>query len=140
MRKLSATLLAALVVLTCLASRPVSAQFGARKAPRFGPGYRPNLSPYLNLIRGGNPAANYYLGVRPEIERRQDEMLFRQNIDELETKTGDLRQRTRLAREDIDILKKTPPNLKRPIIFNNTGPFYSNTGAYYPKTPNLPRR
>lgn len=23
------------------------------------------LSPYLNLIRGGNPAANYYYGVRP---------------------------------------------------------------------------
>jgi hypothetical protein len=37
------------------------------------PSYAPNfynrtqqpLSPYLNLLRGGNPAANYYYGVRP---------------------------------------------------------------------------
>lgn len=37
------------------------------------PNYAPNfynraqqpLSPYLNLLRGGNPAANYYYGVRP---------------------------------------------------------------------------
>lgn len=26
---------------------------------------QPTLSPYLNLLRGGNPGANYFLGVRP---------------------------------------------------------------------------
>lgn len=30
----------------------------------YNPQYQP-LSPYLNLSRGGNPAANYYYGVRP---------------------------------------------------------------------------
>src|SRR5262245_25421808 len=30
----------------------------------FDPRYQP-LSPYLNLARGGNPAVNYYYGVRP---------------------------------------------------------------------------
>ncbi len=30
----------------------------------FNPQTQP-LSPYLNLLRGGNPAANYYYGVRP---------------------------------------------------------------------------
>jgi hypothetical protein len=30
----------------------------------FNPAYQP-LSPYLNLTRGGNLAANYYYGVRP---------------------------------------------------------------------------
>ena len=31
---------------------------------------RPALSPYLNLLRGGSPAANYYLGVLTEYDRR----------------------------------------------------------------------
>jgi len=31
---------------------------------------RPALSPYLNLLRGGDPAANYYLGVMTEYDRR----------------------------------------------------------------------
>ena len=30
----------------------------------YNPQYQP-LSPYLNLNRGGNPAVNYYYGVRP---------------------------------------------------------------------------
>jgi hypothetical protein len=30
----------------------------------FNPRYQP-LSPYLNLLRGGNPATNYFYGVRP---------------------------------------------------------------------------
>jgi len=30
----------------------------------------PALSPYLNLVRGGNPAVNYYLGVLTEFDRR----------------------------------------------------------------------
>ncbi len=41
--------------------------------PPVGPGPRPALSPYLNLLRGGNPAANYYLGVLPEFDRRNFE-------------------------------------------------------------------
>jgi hypothetical protein len=31
---------------------------------------RPALSPFLNLLRGGDPAANYYLGVLPEVSNR----------------------------------------------------------------------
>ncbi len=30
-------------------------------------GYRPPLSPYLNLLRGGDPAINYYYAVRPAL-------------------------------------------------------------------------
>jgi hypothetical protein len=36
--------------------------------PPFAP--RPALSPYLDLVRGGNPAINYYLGTLPEQDRR----------------------------------------------------------------------
>src|SRR5215467_3564741 len=43
----------------------------------------PNLSPYLNLLRGGNPAANYYLGVVPEVERRNNAATFRAGIQDL---------------------------------------------------------
>jgi hypothetical protein len=31
------------------------------------PGYRPPLSPYLNLLRGGDPSINYYYAVRPGV-------------------------------------------------------------------------
>src|SRR5262245_39849947 len=43
------------------------------RAPLSNPTGQPRLSPYLNLLRGGNPAANYYMGVVPEIERRRFE-------------------------------------------------------------------
>src|SRR5260370_31720403 len=43
----------------------------------------PNLSPYLNLLRGGNPAANYYLGVVPEVERRNNAAQFSAGIQDL---------------------------------------------------------
>ncbi len=46
---------------------------GGGVAPVPGAGFAPNpynrqfqpLSPYLNLLRGGNPAVNYFYGVRP---------------------------------------------------------------------------
>jgi hypothetical protein len=36
--------------------------------PQTGPVARPALSPYLNLLHGGNPAINYYGLVRPQQE------------------------------------------------------------------------
>jgi hypothetical protein len=39
--------------------------------------FRPPLSPYLNLLRGGNPAINYYGLVRPEQQ-------FTQSIQQLQ--------------------------------------------------------
>jgi hypothetical protein len=36
--------------------------------PQTSPVARPALSPYLNLLRGGNPAINYYGLVRPQQE------------------------------------------------------------------------
>lgn len=41
--------------------------------PISAPYSRPALSPYLNLLRGGDPAANYYLGVMTEYDRRYRE-------------------------------------------------------------------
>ena len=41
----------------------------------------PPLSPYLNLLRGGDPAANYFLGVRPEQQRRTDTTVRMQSLE-----------------------------------------------------------
>ena len=53
---------------------PQPAQPGAAAATMPGTagvaapsGYRPPLSPYLNLLRGGDPAINYFYAVRPAV-------------------------------------------------------------------------
>lgn len=54
-----------------------------------GPG-RPALSPYLDLTRGGNAAANYYLGTLPEINRRAVTTLQNAAIRDLEVPSNHL--------------------------------------------------
>jgi len=59
------TTLALAAFLVALAARPAAAQtFG----PPTNPYARGPVSPYLNLIRPGNPGINYYGLVRPQIE------------------------------------------------------------------------
>jgi hypothetical protein len=62
------------IALAALAMAVVPAAAWAQVPGVFNPnGYAPNmynrqaqpLSPYLNLLRGGNEAVNYYYGVRP---------------------------------------------------------------------------
>jgi hypothetical protein len=101
------------------------AQYGFRPptAPNWGPGFRPGLSPYLDLIRSGDPATNYYLGTRVEFQRRQNAADFRSDIT-------DLYARERILGEDI-------PKPPRPVptgtysLLNNTGGYFNNTGTYF---------
>jgi hypothetical protein len=74
----------------------------------YGPGYGkygrsgPALSPYLNLTRGGNPAANYYLGVLPEIDYRRTKAATAREITDLELRSDVLaQQQQQLATEDV---------------------------------------
>jgi hypothetical protein len=53
--------------LVLLGACPVLAQ-GPYVRPQTGPASRPALSPYLNLLRNGSPAINYYGLVRPQQE------------------------------------------------------------------------
>ena len=56
-----------ILLLVCSAS-PAFGQPGAlppNYAPNFFNRAQQPLSPYLNLLRGSNPATNYYYGVRP---------------------------------------------------------------------------
>jgi hypothetical protein len=97
-----------------------SAQGGAFGGGGFGAGNpygRPQLSPYLNLLRGGNPAANYYLGVVPERERRANASLFGSAISDLEW-------RTRYgAGGELD--------LGEPITSSGHPTAFLNTGSYF---------
>jgi len=72
MRRSVLILLAALPVLLSHPSFALAQRRGTGIGPLQQNAYAPTpaLSPYLNLTRGGNPAANYYLGVLPEFDRR----------------------------------------------------------------------
>jgi hypothetical protein len=102
MRRLSLTGIAALGLLALLVpGRAVAQQY-------YGPGYGnygrsgPALSPYLNLTRGGNPAANYYLGVLPEIDYRRTKATTAREITDLELRSDVLaQQQQQLAPEDV---------------------------------------
>jgi hypothetical protein len=56
--------------------------------PNFGAAPTPALSPYLNLLRGGDPAANYYLGVLPELDRRANAIQFQSSINTIQQRLG----------------------------------------------------
>lgn len=67
------------------------AQSGGKKSnPAFANrsplGSRPTISPYLNLLRQGNPALNYYGLVRPEREFRAANDQFRGQFGEVQQK------------------------------------------------------
>jgi hypothetical protein len=103
---------------------------------RLRPGYpppRPQLSPYLNLLRSGDPAANYYLGTVPEQQRREQAQQFGSDIRSLEV--GERRLANELAPQDQDLLDK-----KREVRLitghltttNNTLGYFGNTVTYFP--------
>jgi hypothetical protein len=91
-----------------------------------GQGYRaglfpsgtPGLSPYLDLTRGGNRAANYFLGTIPELERRRNAALFGSAIQGLE-------QRQRQTQAEVEELVPTLPETGHPVAFGSYYPYYS---------------
>lgn len=58
--------------------RPAQAQLPGN------PYSRPTFSPYLNLLRRGNPAVNYYGLVRPEIEFRNSVGQIQQQLNSVQ--------------------------------------------------------
>jgi hypothetical protein len=87
--------------------------------PPGGP-YGPTLSPYLNLLRGGLPAANYYQGVLPERDRRLFQQQAGQSILGLE-------QEVNAVQPGTEDLLPILPGTGHPTAFG-----YS--GAYFPQT------
>jgi hypothetical protein len=90
--------------------------------PRGGAGYtnpygRPQLSPYLNLLRGGDPAANYYAGVLPEIQRRSLNAQFGAAINDID--------RRFYAQQPGDELGEVTTTTGHATAFMNTSSYFS---------------
>jgi hypothetical protein len=87
--------------------------------PLFPQPQTPRLSPYLNLLRGGDPAANYFLGVVPE---RQQRVLNSQ----LESAIDTLDRRTAAGAEVVidDVRPKALPPTGHPVRFLNASPYF----------------
>jgi hypothetical protein len=94
--------------------------------PQFGPGYQTPLSPYLNFLRGGDPAANYFLGVLPEFQRRQDRNQFRVQIGNLQGLTAPLRLNP-LGEFDVADIPRTLSATGHPAGFGYTGPYFAGS-------------
>ena len=82
---------------------------------------RPQLSPYLNLLRGGSPSANYYLGVIPERDRRRNERALGTAVQDLERRG----ETPALPGED---LVPRLPSTGHPAYFMNYATYF-NLGA-----------
>src|SRR6516165_10061769 len=79
---------------------PVSAQFTYPfQAGQRYPGWQTPLSPYLNLLRPGNPAVNYYGLVEPEFQRRQDRGVIYNSLQSL---ANQLPQRPGIMEEEFN--------------------------------------
>jgi hypothetical protein len=88
--------------------------------PNYGVGFRPRLSPYLDLANGGDPAINYYLGTLPEFNRRATQQVYGAAIGGLEQQAV---QQPPVAAADVDLF--TPlPTTGHPTAFGNTGGYF----------------
>jgi hypothetical protein len=87
----------------------------------IGPYSRPTLSPYLNMLRGGSPSANYFLGVNPEFQRRANTATFSTAIEDLERRANE-----NVVPEAEDLLP-TLPGTGHPVAFNNLGSYFNAT-------------
>jgi hypothetical protein len=100
---------------------------------RFGPPtpggpYGPGLSPYLNLLRGGLPAVNYYNGVLSERDRRLFQQQAGQSILGLE-------QEVNAVQPGTEDLLPTLPGTGHPTAFGYSGSYFPQTiypGRYGP--------
>jgi len=89
----------------------------------IGPYNRPTLSPYLDMLRGGSPSANYFLGVNPEFQRRANTAVFGTAIEDLERRANE-----NVAPEAEDLLP-TLPGTGHPAAFNNLGSYFNTVSA-----------
>jgi hypothetical protein len=130
MKRWTATTLVALAVLA-LTDRPAQAQnVYPYQPPQYGPGYQTQLSPYLNFLRGGDPAANYFLGVIPEFQRRENAAQFRSQIAGLQLQIAPL-----LTPEQI-IEEREKPKKLAPSGHASAFGYY---GTYFNQVPGLAR-
>ena len=119
MTRLTRVLLPAAVAVLLLAAGAAPAQQRPFNQPNYGPGYHPPLSPYLDLLRGGDPAVNYYLGTVPEFQRRQNNEVFRSALAELDQ---------RVSQTTVELGLSVPVTPTGHVTaFGNTGGYFGNS-------------
>ena len=131
-----------------------SRSFGRARSPFTS---RPTFSPYLNLLRQGDPVLNYYGLVRPEKELRAANDQLRKEVGEVErelesdkereaeSKMGVTGHRVKFLSDqyggvdsvsqtlsDRDArLEKLPPNPGSRIAPSGHGAYFINHGTYF---------
>jgi hypothetical protein len=105
---------------------PPYSPYAPYNRPSASPYVRPPvLSPYLDLVRGRNtPAINFYLGYRPEIQRRQDAAELRQ----LQRDFASSQRAPESGPEDEEPTPRLAPT-GHPTFFMNASPYYPSTGT-----------
>ena len=122
MKRILLAPVAVLLAWLTLGSTPASAQYTYPfSPPLYGPGYQTQLSPYLNLLRGGNPAANFYAGVVPEMQRRQDRNAVYGSLQAL---TMQFPAPPGINEEDYDAPMYSTGH---PTAFNYTGMYFNSS-------------
>lgn len=91
---------------------------GAGNRMMYNPYSGPTLSPYLNMLRGGNPAANYYMGVVPDRYQRTFDAQIRNNLFQLDSRAA---LSADLLDEGLLPLRVTG----HPAFFLNYSPYYN---------------
>jgi hypothetical protein len=118
-------LAASLAVLLIGAPGRASAQY-PQTYPMYPPpsthlGNRAGLSPYLNLLRGGDPAANYFAGVVPAFQNRA-------NFSQIRTAIQEVDQRSAAPAEGLE-LGKPLDQTGHPTAFGYYSSYYPQLGG-----------
>jgi hypothetical protein len=115
-------------LVTAVAGLVITATATAQTPSPFPtPANRPNLSPYLNLLRGGSPAANYYLGVVPEAERRAFTDRALDDFQNLYRRTARLSQELEETSSREPLVRTNPPT-GHPTGFQYYGTYFKMPG------------
>jgi hypothetical protein len=88
-------------------------------SPQYQP--RPPVSPYLNMLRGGNPAINYYGVVRPQAQTAQ----ALQQLQNQQLVLPTVRANVPLTDDDLTL---GVPTTGHPVQFMNYGQFFPQPG------------
>lgn len=91
----------------------------------------PVLSPYLNLLRGGSPSANFFYGVVP-YENRGFDNPGSPRVTDLERRLG--------SSSELEEIMPTLPGTGHVAGFMTMSPYFGSTLGNYSPTPryNLP--
>jgi hypothetical protein len=104
----------AICCLILVSGAQVGAQ-GTYTRPSTGPSTSAPLNPYLNLVRGGNPAVNYYGLVRPQVDAQRSLQQLQQQQPGTSTPAS------------YGMSPDGAPNSGHPVQFMNFSHYFSNS-------------